>query len=110
MYNIDFNSKVNVKMKIHVNLGDKKDNPTCCAFLAEMSCWASLNYSINSWQCFVLAIAGFLTFFYFVRGRGWVSHSDNDLGHFPFITKNLEIAVRMLIELDCVARLENLSV
>ena len=78
---IDFNSKVNLKMKI--NLGDKKDNLTCFAFLTEMSCWASLNYSINIWQCFVLVIAGVLTFFYSVRWRGWVDYSDNDLGHFP---------------------------
>ena len=74
---IDFNSKVNLKMKI--NLGDKKDNLTCFAFLTEMSCWASLNYSI--------IIAGVLTFFYSVRGRGWVGYSDNHLAHFPFITK-----------------------
>ena len=59
---IDFNSKVNAKMKI--NFGDKKDNLTQCAFLAEIPYWASLNYSINIWQCFVLVIAGFLT----VRG------------------------------------------
>ena len=37
---VDFKSKVNLKMKI--NLGVKKDNLTCFAFLTEMSCWASL--------------------------------------------------------------------
>lgn len=49
MYNIDFNSKVNVKMKIYVNLGDKKDNLICCVFLVEMFCWVFLNYFINIW-------------------------------------------------------------
>jgi len=78
-----------MKVKINFNLlDDKKDNLTCCAFLAGISCWASLKYFINIWQCFVfIVIARFLTFFYPVRGRGRVGCSGNDLGHFPFIAK-----------------------
>ena len=53
----DFKSKVNVIVKINLNRsGGKKDNLFCFAFLAEASCWESLKYFINIWQCFAFIV------------------------------------------------------